>query len=195
MKCKNSLEEDADALFLKASKSREREDFQIAFDLFMEGAKSGHEDCQFMAGYMYDVGEGIGQNLSEALYWYKKSCRKQKYGGAYNNIAIIYEELGEFIKANYFWKKAIQVGDVEALFESARYLLKRRRFRKSKVVTLLKKYILSEEAFQYLAKEAKDLLQILQSDKAFPDIVKATKDLLQAQGFALDAIPNVNYAE
>jgi hypothetical protein len=99
------------------------------------------------------------------------------------------------MKENYYWEKAIQAGDVEALFENARYLLKRGRFCKSKVVTLLKKYILSEEAFQDIAEEAKDLLQILQSDKAFPDIVKTAKDLLRAQGFALDAIPNENCVE
>jgi TPR repeat protein len=78
MKHRNSSEEDADALFVKASELRKRENFQVAFDLFMKGARNGHEYCQFMIRYMYDVGEGVDKNPSEALYWYKKSYRKQK---------------------------------------------------------------------------------------------------------------------
>jgi TPR repeat protein len=155
-----NTEEDDDILFRKASELRERGDNKTAFSLFMKGAKGGYGVCQFMLGYMYDIGEGVKRDPLKALYWYKKAKKEWLQDGALsNNIAIVYEEMGNFVKANYYWKKAIQLGDVEALFTNAQYLLRRRRVYVTKVIALLEKYIQSDKAFPDIVEEAKQFLR------------------------------------
>lgn len=54
-----------------------REDYQGAFELFLNSAKLDQGTSMFKLAYMYENGIGVEQNLNEAINWYQK-CTKTK---------------------------------------------------------------------------------------------------------------------
>ena len=55
----------------------------------MKGAERGDADSQFSVGIMYDLGQGVPQNYTEALKWYGRSAN-QGNAAAQNNLGILY---------------------------------------------------------------------------------------------------------
>ena len=82
-------------------------------DDFLDNAKKGHPQAQFLLGELYFHGDEIEQNYSEAFYWYTKSA-EQNFSYAQNNLGVMYE-YGYFVNQDYqqafsWYKKAAEQG-------------------------------------------------------------------------------------
>jgi S1-C subfamily serine protease len=55
----------------------------------MKGAERGEAEAQLSVGIMYDFGQGVPQNYTEALKWYTRSAN-QGNARAQNNLGILY---------------------------------------------------------------------------------------------------------
>jgi len=62
--------------------------YQKAYELFENAAKSNHLIAQFYLGLMYRYGIGVEQNYNEALIWFKKS---DDYAESRYNLGEMYE--------------------------------------------------------------------------------------------------------
>lgn len=51
-------------------------DYSMAFENFSYAAESEHAEAQAMVGYMYERGEGVSQNYTEAVRWYRKAAEQ-----------------------------------------------------------------------------------------------------------------------
>jgi TPR repeat protein len=65
-----------------------------------KGAESGDADAQLSLGIMYDLGQGVPQNFTEALKWYRLSAG-QGNAAAQNNLGVMYLN-GSGTAKNYF---------------------------------------------------------------------------------------------
>ncbi|GBC21971.2 kinase-like domain-containing protein [Rhizophagus irregularis DAOM 181602=DAOM 197198] len=63
-------------------------DKKKAFELFQEAAKLECCDAQYNLALMYEDGEGIKQNIDQAIYWYKKSAN-QGFQSAQNKLKYL----------------------------------------------------------------------------------------------------------
>jgi TPR repeat protein len=54
-------------------------------------ANLGNDVAQYNLALMYENGDGITENLNQAIYWYKKSA-KQGYLGAHNKLKELLNE-------------------------------------------------------------------------------------------------------
>ncbi len=52
-------------------------------------AHSGDTDAQFTLGYMSNTGQGVPQNFTEAMAWYRQAA-DQGHAGAQNNLGVMY---------------------------------------------------------------------------------------------------------
>jgi TPR repeat protein len=82
-------------------------------------AKQGDANSQYLLGFLYDQGEQIPKDLSNALIWYKKAAA-QGHAKAQFSLGRLYD-LGEGIaednqEALKWYRKAAQQGDVSAQF-------------------------------------------------------------------------------
>ncbi|OUD15512.1 SEL1-like repeat protein [Thioflexithrix psekupsensis] len=80
-------------------------------------AKKGNAEAQFYLGAAYYKGEGIEQNYSEAVKWFRKAA-EQGHVNAQTALGFAYHE-GEGIKQNYseavkWFRKAAEQGHVNA---------------------------------------------------------------------------------
>ncbi|TXJ04161.1 MAG: sel1 repeat family protein [Acinetobacter sp.] len=92
-------------------------DYQTAFKEWKPLAEQGYASAQFNLGIMYDNGQGIAQNYTQALYWYNKAAA-QGYASAQYNLALMYSN-GRGVPQNYtqavtWYKKAAEQGHVDA---------------------------------------------------------------------------------
>lgn len=89
-------------------------------------AKHGNADAQFGMGMMYEKGQGLPRDDSQALSWYKKSA-KQGHALAMERLGWMYKngyETEEGIKKNshnalYYFKEASNRGLVESTLAAA----------------------------------------------------------------------------
>ena len=65
-----------------------------------KGAESGDADAQLSLGIMYDLGQGVPQNFTEALKWYRLSA-SQGNAAAQNNLGVMYLN-GSGTSRNFF---------------------------------------------------------------------------------------------
>lgn len=96
-------------------------DYQTAFKEWKPLAEQGYASAQYNLGIMYDNGQGIAQNYTQALYWYNKAA-EQGHASAQYNLAQMYR-MGQGVPQNYsqamdWYKKAAAQG-----FASAQYNL------------------------------------------------------------------------
>ncbi|MFB3087863.1 MAG: cadherin domain-containing protein, partial [Acidiferrobacterales bacterium] len=68
----------------------QRGDYAAAHGEFLQLAKEGHASAQYSLGFLYDYGEGVQQNHSEAAKWYRKAA-EQGLAGAQFSLGIMYE--------------------------------------------------------------------------------------------------------
>lgn len=78
-----------------------RPNARSAFAWFKRSAESGDAGALCNLGYCFDVGLGCRRDQVEALRLYKKAFR-QGLGGAAANIATIYRDRGDAVRA-FFW--------------------------------------------------------------------------------------------
>ena len=92
-------------------------DYQTAFKEWKPLAEQGYASAQYNLGIMYDNGQGVPQNYSQAIYWYKKAAA-QGVATAQYNLGHMYDN-GQGVPQNYtqavtWYKKAAEQGHVDA---------------------------------------------------------------------------------
>lgn len=61
-----------------------RGEIEKSFTVNMISAREGFAPCQNNIGYAYEYGEGVSQNLSEAVRWYRLAADQNNRDGQYN---------------------------------------------------------------------------------------------------------------
>jgi len=87
-----------------------------AFFAFQCAAKLGNPQAQVNLGNLYDAGEGVEQDRKRAAYWYKRAVKKQVPEAAYN-LAVSYKQQGKIKWAQFWFKRASEMGDEDAMDE------------------------------------------------------------------------------
>ncbi|MGD0941034.1 MAG: hypothetical protein ABR905_15110 [Terracidiphilus sp.] len=130
---------EAENTFLRAAREQDAGNLLSGFRLLLTAARLGSESAQLNLGYTYDVGIGIKQNRSAAMYWYKKAYRRGKGSGlAASNIGTIYRDEHKYLQAILWFQHAVEYGDVDANLELARIYLRRPTERDKAIVCLRK---------------------------------------------------------
>ena len=74
---------------------------------------------QFVLGYCYDEGQGVAQDYTQAVYWYRKSA-EQGYARAQYNLGYCYKKgqgvAQDYTQAVYWYRKAAEQGHAWAQF-------------------------------------------------------------------------------
>lgn len=92
---------------------------QEAYLVFRKAAKLGNAEAQVNLANLYDSGEGVEQDRKRASYWYKRAINKGVPEAAYN-LAISYRQQGKVRWALYWFRRAADMGDEDALMEYER---------------------------------------------------------------------------
>jgi TPR repeat protein len=102
----------------KGAEEYDKGNYSEAFKIWLSVANNENEvDAIFNLGYMYENGQGVEINLSEAFKWYMLSA-KQGHSNSQYNIGMMYEN-GEGVSKNYieakkWYKLAANQGDLDA---------------------------------------------------------------------------------
>ena len=59
------------------------------FDVTLKAAEQGDATAQFLLGYMYEVGDGVPEDDTEAVKWFRKAA-EQGHDAAQYNLARMY---------------------------------------------------------------------------------------------------------
>lgn len=90
-----------------------------AYLAFYRAAKLGDPQAQVNLGNLYDAGEGVKQDRKRASHWYKRAIHKGVPEAAYN-LAVSYKQQGKIRWARYWFKRAAEMGDEDAIEECSR---------------------------------------------------------------------------
>lgn len=82
-----------------------------AMECYMSLAKAGFPSAQCTIGLKYRFGDGVEENLDEAIKWFKKSAN-QGHVDAQRNLGDIYAAIGKISEAERWYSKAAASGDV-----------------------------------------------------------------------------------
>ncbi len=87
------------------------------YDLVYSMAGKGHARSQNYLGAMYRKGEGVSQNYTKAVEWYRKAA-EQGYARAQTNLGWMYKNgygvSKDYTKAIEWYRKAAEQGDATA---------------------------------------------------------------------------------
>jgi TPR repeat protein len=88
-----------------------------ALPIFQNLAKQGNARAQFDLGIMYQNGQGVAQDDTQAVYWYRKAAEQGHINGQ-SNLGFMYHH-GEGVaqddtQAVYWYRKAAEQGHAEA---------------------------------------------------------------------------------
>lgn len=100
-------------LFVKADSAYEKNDYLLAFDLFVECATNGDVYAMERIANMYTCGEGVKCDYDKAIEWHRKALYG-KSASAMINLGITYRIKGDIRKSKYWLKKSLDTGDAEA---------------------------------------------------------------------------------
>jgi uncharacterized protein len=94
-------------------------DYIEAIKWWKLASSKGHVRAPFFIATCYDFGNGVTKNLEEAIKWYILATRRDEGRGnesAEYNLGLIYrDDLKIYRRANYWFGKAAEHGDAEAL--------------------------------------------------------------------------------
>ncbi|GMR20910.1 MAG: hypothetical protein BMS9Abin36_1508 [Gammaproteobacteria bacterium] len=82
-------------------------------------AQQGHAPAQYHLGTLYFNGEGVKQDLKQALAWYQKAASQGHSKAQYNMGVIFAKGIGvevDFNEAVIWWRKAALSGNTDAQF-------------------------------------------------------------------------------
>ena len=107
------------SLFQSAASAYERKNYPVALKLFTKLAEQGDASAQFALGFMYDNGEGVPKDASQAVTWYRKAA-EQGDAKAQFNLGFMYAN-GEGVpkdasQAVTWYRKAAEQGVAQAQF-------------------------------------------------------------------------------
>lgn len=157
--------EHLDSIYDEALHAKDEGDLDKAFELFMRGALLDDPHAQNAVALAYSDGEGIKQDKNEAIRWLKKSLRIEQQPGYCSNIAIVYSEMGKRRQAEYWWQKAVALGNGDAALTYAKFLLKVSGRYSPKVITLLKFAKNSREGWKITADGREEAIELLEKSK------------------------------
>jgi len=92
--------------------------YRMAMSSFKQSAKYGGREALVYIGYMYDKGQGVAQNPSEAVRWYRRAADAKDPMGMNNLGDCYYQGYGverDYAKARYWFKKAADAGNARAM--------------------------------------------------------------------------------
>lgn len=94
-------------------------DYETAFHELEPEAKRGNAEAQYHLGVMYDAGQGVPQNASNALRWYLNAAELGHKQAQYNAAVMYNEGRGTVLNtalALQWFSKAAQQGFADAQF-------------------------------------------------------------------------------
>jgi hypothetical protein len=154
-------ESDPDDLLVSACKLWDVGNDRAAFKGILSAAMAGSKHALHNVGYCYDIGLGVKKDMSKALYWYKRAWSATKDTGTSCNIAQLYAEHGNYRRATYWWQRAVDLGDGDAAYDYARFLIGRHHVDRMRIANLLKRAVRSKHVTEDSREAAKDLLRSL----------------------------------
>ena len=87
--------------------------------LFSQAAQAGDASSQLDLGYFYDQGLYVKRDKAKAMHWYSEAYRRGEPGAA-NNIATLHRDSGRVGKMLWWFRRAVAMGDHDALLELAK---------------------------------------------------------------------------
>ena len=108
-------------------------DVQKAFEYFKLAAEKNHPEAQFYLGTLYHNGKAIAKNLMEAKKLYELSAN-QDNDKALVMLGRLYHKgiVKDYKKAKYYFNKAIQLKNVEALMRLGQLYITKNKYSKGK---------------------------------------------------------------
>jgi len=97
----------------------EEGNLQEAFKVFLRASRLGNPQAQVNLANMYDSGDGVEQDREVAAHWYKLAIRKKVPEAAYN-LAVSYQQQGKTKWSKYWFSRAAEMGDEDAMAELAK---------------------------------------------------------------------------
>ena len=86
---------------------------------YRRAAEHGEPGAQNNLAVCLSDGHGVRKNEQEALYWLKKSLKNGNESAA-TNIAVIYRDRGNSRRALFWYQRAVELGDGDALLALGR---------------------------------------------------------------------------
>jgi len=77
----------------------ERGRYVAAFNEWLPLAHKGHADAQYNLAYLYEAGQGVEQDLREAIRWYLAAA-EQGHADAQVNLGYMYD-VGKGVEQDY----------------------------------------------------------------------------------------------
>ena len=85
-----SRSEPAEDTFQSGIQVYQAGDMASALKLFIAAAGAGNSKAAVQAGWQYELGKGVSQNLAEAAKWYRKGAEQGNSRGQ-KNLGALYE--------------------------------------------------------------------------------------------------------
>ncbi|MFY9259304.1 MAG: tetratricopeptide repeat protein [Gallionella sp.] len=141
-------------LFDRANEEWDAGRLQVAFDLFMEAAKSGDVWAFNSLGYFYDQGISVERNPKRAMEWYRKSAKSGDACGCLN-LATQYRDAGNIRCAKKWYIRAIEGGDADAALQLGKLYLS------GKSLKLAAKYLQIAKSSTFIDDDGKQEAEML----------------------------------
>ena len=97
----------------------EEQNYATTFDEYMAYAKNNDPEAQYNLGYMYETGDGVGQDLMQAKKWYEKAAKQNHPDAQYALAALYYYDNGvikqDYKEAKKWFEKAAYNNDDYAM--------------------------------------------------------------------------------
>ena len=115
----NVYSNEADEWLNKATTEYSSNNYKQALKWCRKAAEQGNSRAQALLGRMYQVGEGVEQDLAQAFYWFEKSAKQGEYITQYS-LGRMYQ-YGEGVEpsltqAFYWYEKAAEQGYADAQY-------------------------------------------------------------------------------
>jgi uncharacterized protein len=139
-----------DAAFEKASVAWDKGDTKLAFELFLFAAERGDTSGKHSVGYFYDLGIHVRKDSTKALFWYRLAY-KDGSSAAATNIATVYRDLKEYGKMIWWIRRAVAMGDGDALLDLALCYLRGKGVKpnREKAIQLLRRVLMSDHVTRH----------------------------------------------
>ena len=107
------------ATYRRAHDAYDNKDYETALPIWQELAAEGNASAQLALGILYFKGEGVSQDLNEAIRWFERAAISGNVQAMFN-LGIAYWE-GNGIPQSYteaieWWKKSAAAGQPQAQY-------------------------------------------------------------------------------
>lgn len=147
-------------LFVEADNLYDRNEYELAFNLFMKGAKAGDTSCMSRIALMYCDGDGVDRDFDKSIEWDRKAY-DAGYKTSLLNMAITYRMKGRMLNYKYWLEQSLADGTGSAALELAKlYMISDKE--KDNVLKYLKITISHDGMTEAEIEEAEMLLSEMQ---------------------------------